>query len=222
MASMEHITSPAFSWTEAQILELYDKLHELQLELALLKTHQEYISNESPRVNAAEVGAMQIHLLEAKAGLSLRNDVLKSVMSVQPFLRAIHNATYASPIERDLLPYIQQRETAVVEAAMHSYNSKQALGRLTELEVEVRQISHQNVDLAAKVLRLAEKTRQNETTVVNNVRLRKEMVGLEHELKTSRQRWKVMKGTASSIVAGSGIDWVRNEQLRDMVLDSAD
>lgn len=203
-------------------MELYDKLHELHLEFALLKAQQEYLSNELPGVDGVDIDEMQKHLLEAKAGLSLRNDVLKSVMSVQPLLRTIHNATYASPIERDLLPYIQQREIAAVEAAMHSSNSQQARGRLAELEVETRQISHQNVDLAAEVLRLAEKTHQNETATVDNERLKRETVSLEHELKTSRQRWKVMKGTASAIVAGSGIDWARNERLRDMVLDSAD
>ncbi|KAK3362828.1 centromere protein H (CENP-H)-domain-containing protein [Lasiosphaeria hispida] len=202
MTSMVSTRSPAFSWTEAQVLELYDKLHELHLEFALLKAQQEYLSNELPGVDGVDIDEMQKHLLEAKAGLSLRNDVLKSVM--------------------DLLPYIQQREIAAVEAAMHSSNSQQARGRLAELEVETRQISHQNVDLAAEVLRLAEKTHQNETATVDNERLKRETVSLEHELKTSRQRWKVMKGTASAIVAGSGIDWARNERLRDMVLDSAD
>lgn len=45
------------------------------------------------------------------------------------------------------------------------------------------------------------------------------MARLQGELKASRQRWKVMKGTASAVVAGSGVDWARDDELREMVLD---
>lgn len=46
-----------------------------------------------------------------------------------------------------------------------------------------------------------------------------EIARLEAELKGSRQRWRVVKGTASAIVAGSGVDWARDAELRDIVLD---
>nr|5Z08_D Chain D, Cenp-H [Thermothielavioides terrestris NRRL 8126] len=44
----------------------------------------------------------------------------------------------------------------------------------------------------------------------------------EAEMKSNRRRWRIMKGAASAIVAGSGIDWVRDERLRDLVLDLPD
>lgn len=55
-----------------------------------------------------------------------------------------------------------------------------------------------------------------------NGQLEGEIATLEHQVRASRQRWRVMKGAASAIVAGSGIEWVRDERLRDLVLDPPD
>ena len=49
-----------------------------------------------------------------------------------------------------------------------------------------------------------------------------QMDRLEAQLKASRQKWKVIKGTASAVVAGSGVNWVEDDELRDIVLDPED
>lgn len=49
-----------------------------------------------------------------------------------------------------------------------------------------------------------------------------EMKAAEDQVKESRQKWKVMKGTASAVIVGSGVDWVGNPELRDVVLDPED
>lgn len=46
-----------------------------------------------------------------------------------------------------------------------------------------------------------------------------EIKTLEERLRASKQRWRVIKATAAGIVAGSGVDWVADEELRDVVLD---
>lgn len=43
---------------------------------------------------------------------------------------------------------------------------------------------------------------------------------LEGRLAASKQKWRVMKGTASGVVAGSGVDWAGDSELRDVVLES--
>jgi len=48
----------------------------------------------------AEVRAAQEQVLETRASYVLRNEVVESVMSVNPVLKAVHNATNSSPIER--------------------------------------------------------------------------------------------------------------------------
>ncbi|CAI4216693.1 unnamed protein product [Parascedosporium putredinis] len=61
----------------------------------------------------------------------------------------------------------------------------------------------------------AERRKFGETTDVEN----EELERLKQEVKDSRQRWKVIKGTVSAVIAGSGIDWVNDPELLDMVLD---
>lgn len=75
------------------------------------------------------------------------------------------------------------------------------------------------MELAAELLDLAERANRGRAQGVENPGTKEEIEGLEREVKASRQRWKVMKGTASAVVAGSGVDWVRDLELRDIVLD---
>jgi hypothetical protein len=49
-----------------------------------------------------------------------------------------------------------------------------------------------------------------------------EMKTAEDEVKESRQKWKVINGTASAVIVGSGVDWVGDPELRDVVLDPED
>ncbi len=99
---------------------------------------------------------------------------------------------------------------------------QESVQQLVELEAESRRVKRENVDLAAEVVRLAERSRNHEVEGIDNTGPKKQIAGLEHEVKARRQRWRVMKGTASAIVLGSGVDWDREPRLRDMVLDLAD
>lgn len=90
---------------------------------------------------------------------------------------------------------------------------------MREVQVKAMQIGRRNSDLAAQVLTLAEAAGQNEAGSIDDPETKDEIARLERELKASRQRWKVMKGTASAVVAGSGVDWVKDAELRDIVLD---
>ena len=44
--------------------------------------------------------AAQNALLEARAKYRLRNDAIEAVLMANPILRAVHNGTQASPVER--------------------------------------------------------------------------------------------------------------------------
>jgi hypothetical protein len=188
---------------------------------------------------------LQTQLLDAKATFSLRNAVIENVVIVEPTLRAVHNATHASPVERyasmpphgqtsrswraadpmstrDLLPHIQRRELANVEEAKHHRAAQAATKSLDELELEGCRVGHRNGALAAELLQLAENNRSPVTEASFGKKFAGEITTLEQEIKMSRKKWKLMKGTASGIVGGSGIDWVRDERLRGIVLDSAE
>lgn len=90
---------------------------------------------------------------------------------------------------------------------------------LTAVQVESVQISRRNVELASKVLQLAEAAGRTNSDSADDPAVREEISKLEAEVKASQQRWKIMKGTASAVVVGSGVDWVAKPELRDVVLD---
>lgn len=173
----------------------------------------------------------------------LRNDVVSSVMTVNPIIKSVHSGTDAGPIEwsvlnaariltlslcpwgsntdtkpSDLLPHLQSRDEVSSTLANQHKEQQQVREELTRTQVEAIQTSRRNVELAATVLELAERAQKKEEGVEDG-ETKEEMQRLEKEVKMSRQRWKVIKGTASAIVAGSGVDWVGNDELREMVLD---
>lgn len=93
------------------------------------------------------------------------------------------------------------------------------LDKLTETEAESARLSRRNVELASELLGLAQETDRGKSEPMNDPATKLELERVEQEARTSRQRWRVMKGTASAIVAGSGVDWARDHALRDIVLD---
>ncbi|KAK4105956.1 hypothetical protein N658DRAFT_554962 [Parathielavia hyrcaniae] len=213
----------ALTEAEVNVLVVYNQLQQLQLELALLKSQRHHhASAGSSRLAGDDLERGQSQLLEAKATLALHSSVVESAMSLQPTLNAVHHATHASVIERDLLPVIEQRDVVAIKAATLCSELQAARHRLAELEVECLRTSQQNMKLASETLLLAGRANSQKPQNVQGGRLVRDITTLEDQLKSSRQRWRVVKGAASAIVAGSGVEWVREERLRNMVLDPPD
>ncbi|KAM7191989.1 Centromere protein H (CENP-H) domain containing protein [Rhypophila sp. PSN 637] len=203
--------------TEARVLQLYDSLQQLQLDLALLRAQQNISSSTNGSNGSPD------ELLEAKAQLSLRNSVLEGVMMVQPLLEAVHIGTQASPVERALTPRVEQRDVTATRAAKQSSDSNKMADQLARLEVEVQAITRQNASLASSLLQLtAENQARHSEDDIEDMQLKNEMNDAENDLVASRQRWKAIKSVTSAVVAGSGVDWARDSRLRDMVLDPPD
>ncbi|KAK8121274.1 hypothetical protein PG999_005394 [Apiospora kogelbergensis] len=202
---------------EKRVLALYDQLQQLQLEIALINAHNSYVpGQEEPQ----SLEAAQEALLQTRARYILRNEVAESVLSVKPVLQAVHAGSRASPIERDLLPVVQERDAASTTLAQQSTELRATLDDITETEAKVLRLSRENAGLASQVLELAaEERRLRDEALVSDPAYRDEIARLEGEVRTSHRRWRVMKGTASAIVAGSGVDWAQDEGLRKLVLD---
>lgn len=103
---------------EEKALALYDRLQELRLEIAIINAQRAYRGgmNEPDRwalnlwtdhgigepatPTEEETRQAQSDLLKARAKYVLRNNVIDSVMIANPTLKAVHNGTDASPVER--------------------------------------------------------------------------------------------------------------------------
>jgi len=121
------------------------------------------------------------------------------------------------------LPHIQHCELASAAEAKQNHAVRELNESLGGLELKSRRVGHRNSALAAELLQLTtESSRNHGTEASHENHFAGEILALEQEIETSRKKWKFMKGAASAIVAGSGIDWVRDERLKGIVLDSAD
>jgi hypothetical protein len=81
--------------------------------------------------------------------------------------------------------------------------------------------ARKNTELAAEMIALTEESESRKDDI-RDPALRAQLQEAEAALKASRQRWRIIKGTVSAVVAGSGVDWARDAALRELVLDSDD
>lgn len=102
-------------------------------------------------------------------------------------------------------------------AAAHT----EILDALSNAEVENRQITEKNQRL---VRRLFELTDQESSwkEEITDPKLKAQLQDLEADQKKSRARWETIKGIASAAVVASGVDWARDDALRELVLDESD
>ncbi|KAL1892688.1 hypothetical protein Cpir12675_004456 [Ceratocystis pirilliformis] len=212
---------------EKKVLKLYDQLERLRLEIAIIKAQQAHAqSSSSSKFSAGtsveEVREYKEKLLKAKSRYVVQKEVVDSILMMYPILKAVHQGTFCSPIERDLTPYLIDRDAASVVVSKKSTGIQSALEKAVIVQGKVLKAWSENVGLASDVHKLAHEIGQQKEDPLNVADGDNELDQLNTELKISRQKWSVMKGTASAVVAGSGIDWARDPELMEIVLDPED
>jgi cell division septum initiation protein DivIVA len=90
---------------------------------------------------------------------------------------------------------------------------------LERAEHENAVIAQKNVELSTRMLALAQEANTQRKEDIDDPKARQQLDELEAEMRISRQRFRIMKGTASATIAGSGIDWARDPKLLEIVLD---
>ncbi|KAL5346522.1 hypothetical protein ACLOAV_008793 [Pseudogymnoascus australis] len=218
-ASKGSFTELQLSELERQILDLYDRLEELQLEIGLLSTPEATQDASTGEVTDEDLRAEQQGLLEAKARYALKKSIAESILVANPIVKAVHAGANASPIERDLLPLIQQRDDASTELAATAAQVLAAREALTTVEAERVVLSRSNTELAGRMVGLAGQVEGQKKGDITDPEMKGKIDEMEREVRKSRQRWRLMKGVASGVVAGSGMDWASDEKLRALVLE---
>lgn len=182
-----------------------------------------------------ETQKAQTDLQETRAKYVLRNDVTEAVLTANPILKAVHSGTGATSIERfvlqfylcdysltftsELLPYIERRDDASIAVAKQAAETNKKWKALTTTQSDTLRKSRQNVSSAAELFDLAEQAELKKMVPPSDSKMVQEEEKLETGVKASKQRWRVMKGVAAGVIVGSGVDWVQDDELRDVVLD---
>lgn len=80
-------------------------------------------------------------------------------------------------------------------------------------------IAQKNTELSRKMLALVEEANNQRKEDINDPKARRQLDELDAEMRISRRRFRIMKGTASATIAGSGVDWARDPKLLEVVMD---
>jgi hypothetical protein len=104
----------------------------------------------------------------------------------------------------------------LADLSQKSLDAKQELHRV---EADNVTTNRQNSDLAAQMIAL---TKEADTQKRGDMprKAQRELAEMDANVKLSRQRWRIMKGTASGTIVGSGVDWARDPDLLEIVLDN--
>ncbi len=120
--------------------------------------------------------------------------------------------------DSDLLPRVQRRDVLSVAHANVATELASTLSALTTAETEGIEASRRNAESTQTLLRLAQEAETN-TKDVKEGKVRAQLAELEREVKVKRGRRRIMKSIVGAVVAGSGVDWAADEELRELVMD---
>lgn len=90
---------------------------------------------------------------------------------------------------------------------------------MTATERENINSMRHNQELTSTLLGLTSQLATPDVDSIGNSELRSQLKGLQEETKEAKRRWRIMKSLIATVIAGSGVDWAHNEDLRELVLD---
>ena len=79
-----------------------------------------------------------------------------------------------------------------------------------------------NRELANTLFDLANRLKKQNAQEISDPDVRAQLDRLRIDTKEVKGRWRMVKSVVATMIAGSGIDWAKDDDLRDLVLDDED
>ncbi|KAL4810288.1 centromere protein H (CENP-H)-domain-containing protein [Aspergillus unguis] len=205
----------SFSDKEAAIIQLFHQIQEQEIEQAFLRQELESSSSN----NDEDLATAERELLDARATYTVRKKAANTVLITDPVLKAVH-LKGQSPSERALLRLINRRDILSLAQENLTEAHTSTMKKLSTLEVENLRLHQTNQGLARELLELT-KDDDSWKEKLDDPELEQQLAQLETEHNTSKAKWELMKGVASAIIVGSGVNWADDEDLTALVLDES-
>ena len=123
---------------------------------------------------------------------------------------------------RMLSTLINRRDVLSMAHTNISSDLKSTLDSLLEAETENRVAMRKNQELASSLLSLVEDAKAEGNDDIVNPELKRQLEELEGENDVGKSKWMILKSVISAVVVGSGVDWARDDRLRQLVVDDGD
>ena len=122
-------------------------------------------------------------------------------------------------LNRALRPLINQRDILSIAHTNIVNSLRSTLNALTAAETGSIISNQKNRELTPILFEFASRLKAQDIEDIQDPELRSELEALQIELKVSRGRRRIMKSVMVAVIVGSGIDWARKDDLRELVLD---
>lgn len=120
---------------------------------------------------------------------------------------------------RALHPLIDQRDILAMAQANLSNRLQSTSNTLTATETENFKAMRRNRELAAILLDLAGRLKAQDISSISDADTRLQLESMRQDTRESKRQFRIMKSLIGAVVAGSGIDWATDDELRELVLD---
>ena len=120
---------------------------------------------------------------------------------------------------RKLHPLVNQRDALSIAQTNLSKMLQFTLNELTSAATENIVTMKKNQELTATLLSLTDQLKNPKIEDIDDFDLRAQVENLDVELKEAKRRRRIVKSLVVAVVAGSGVDWAKDEELLDLVLD---
>jgi hypothetical protein len=158
-------------------------------------------------------------LLEVRATYTVRKKAIETVLMSDPTLKAVHLRAN-TPAHRKLLPLINRRDVLALVYENLATMCATTLEALSNAEVENRQVTKTNQELTHTMLDLT-KEDQSWRDAISDTSLKDQLQEIEADRQRSKAKWDTIKAIVSATIVNSGVDWARDDQLRELVLDES-
>jgi len=113
---------------------------------------------------------------------------------------------------------IDRRDTLGIAHTNLSSTMQSLVKETVMLEADNIRTMTRNRALVTTLLDLNENGQDLRNQVLQDSGARAQLDRLEGETATAKNRWRIMKSVVGAILVGSGMDWARDDSLRDLVL----
>ena len=143
---------------------------------------------------------------------------------VDPILKAVHadEANGRTSAQVELKRLLDQRDVLGLTQTNIANNTHELRMELAETQIKSIRAVEKNRELALQVIKLAEELRSAGPESVEDEELQERLAESEKSLEQAKRSRLLLKNVVSGIIAGSGIDWSQDDELRALVLDEDD
>jgi hypothetical protein len=117
---------------------------------------------------------------------------------------------------------VDQRDILSIAHANLSASLEEVLNTTASTQTANIKATRKNQELTASLLALTDQLKKDDPEKIDDIKLRTELDSVQVEVKEARRRFRIMKSLVAAVVAGSGVDWANDDELRDLVLDGED